>query len=109
MLKLLLTTAAMIAATVQTMISPNNPEPVDTSTVDKSGWQKRGKALTFSWVSKDQHYRQFATPPSGLCTDTIITAWRGERIGIEALVVSRKAMGPVRVELSEFTDNDGKR
>lgn len=109
MLKLLLTTAAMIAATVQTMISPNNPEPVDTSTVDKSGWQKRGKALTFSWVSKDQHYRQFATPPSSLCTDTIITAWRGERIGIEALVVSRKAMGPVRVELSEFTDNDGKK
>ena len=48
MLKLLLTTAAMIAATVQTMISPNNPEPVDTSTVDKSGWQKRGKALTFT-------------------------------------------------------------
>lgn len=43
MLKLLLTTAAMIAATVQTMISPNNPEPVDTSTVDKSGWQNAAK------------------------------------------------------------------
>ena len=53
MMKLLLTTAAMIAATVQTMISPNNPEPVDTSTVDKWGWQKRGKALTFSQLGEE--------------------------------------------------------
>ena len=37
MLKLLLTTAAMIAATVQTMISPNNPEPVHRRSISRAG------------------------------------------------------------------------
>lgn len=107
MFKTLLTIAACIAAPMQTLAMAYT-EPVDTSTVDLSGWYKKGKALTLSWISKDRHYSQFATPPKTQCADTTVTAWRGERIGLEALIVSRKTLSPVKVELSEFKAKDGK-
>ena len=59
-------------------------------------------------VSKDHHYRQFATPPQAKCSDTTVTAWRGERLWPEALAVSRKDAGPIRVELSDFRDAKGR-
>lgn len=107
MLKTLLTIAACVVAPMQALAMAYT-EPVDTSTVDLSGWGKKGKALTLSWVSKDRHYSQFASAPATKRTDTTVTAWRGERIGLEALIVSRKAFGPVKVELSEFKAKDGK-
>lgn len=75
-------------------------EPTDTATVDTTGWDKVTTPLTLSWASKDVHYRQNATPPAINVTDTTITAWRGERIGIEALLIASKATEQMRVELS---------
>lgn len=37
-------------------------EPVDTATVDCSGWDRFVAPLEFTWASKDVHYRQFQTP-----------------------------------------------
>ncbi len=101
MLKPILLMAACLAAP-SLVAATEYIEPVDTSAVDIAGWKKGGKALTLSWVSKDHHYRQFATPPQAKCSDTTVTAWRGERLGLEALAVSRKDAGPIRVELSDF-------
>lgn len=85
-------------------------EPSDTSTVDTSGWEKLGGApIRFGWVPKDYHYRQRATPVATTCADTTVTAWRGERIGLEALAVAAKATGPLRVELSELRDARGRK
>lgn len=78
----------------ESMTGTGYVEPLDTSEVDRSAWKKSGKTLAFSWVSKDRHYRQFSNPPSTCCTDTTISVWRGERIGLEALVASRKNIGP---------------
>lgn len=83
-------------------------EPVDTSAVDVSGWNKPRPELTFSWVSKDNHYRQFASPAPDACSDTAVTAWRGERIGIEALIASTDEAGPFTVGLSDFRDSRGR-
>lgn len=107
MLKPILLMAACLAAP-SLVAATEYIEPVDTSAVDIAGWKKGGKALTLSWVSKDHHYRQFATPPQAKCSDTTVTAWRGERLGLEALAVSRKDAGPIRVELSDFRDAKGR-
>lgn len=68
-----------------------------------------GKSTELTWVSKDYHYRQFEVPQAGHSSDTLIAAWRGERLGVEALVVCRGETGPVRVSLSDFTDAKGKK
>lgn len=109
MLKTLLLTAAGLAAFSMNAADNGYSEPVDTSTVDAAGWQKPAKALTLSWVSKDKHYRQFAAPPTATCADTAVTAWRGERLGLEALITSRRDTGPLTAELSEFKAKNGKK
>ena len=82
-------------------------EPVDTATVDCSGWDRFVAPIEFTWASKDVHYRQFQTPdvmPLAVA-DTTVSAWRGERIGLEALLVATEAAGPLKVKLSELTKN----
>ncbi len=82
-------------------------EPVDTATVDCSGWDRFVAPLEFTWASKDVHYRQFQTPdvmPLAVA-DTTVSAWRGERIGLEALLVATEAAGQLKVKLSEITKN----
>lgn len=79
-------------------------EPADTSTVDRSGWASTPAGLQMGWVSKDVHYRQNVAPAAPLAIkDTTVTAWRGERLGLEALIACGGAgadVGPVKVRLS---------
>lgn len=82
-------------------------EPADTSTVDRSGWSSISGPTCLTWASKNDVYRQFATPPAYRVTDTLVHAWRGERIGLEALLISPDGCGKLRVELSDLTQ--GKR
>lgn len=77
-------------------------EPVDTATVDVSGWDSVTGAPRLTWASKNVHYRQFATPPSYDVADTVINVWRGERVGLEALMISPEATAPLSVSLSDF-------
>lgn len=42
-------------------------------------------------------------------SDTTVWAWRGERIGLEALVVAPEATAPLRVEMGKWTDEKGKK
>lgn len=77
-------------------------EPTDTATVDTSGWDTVNTPISFTWASKDVHYRQHATPPDISVKDTTVAAWRGERIGLEALVIASETTGKLRVELSEL-------
>ncbi len=82
-------------------------EPRDTSAVDHSAWERFTEPIMLTWASKDTHYRQLQAPkiPSSSVTDTTVTAWRGERIGIEALLVATEATGPLKVELSPLSIN----
>lgn len=80
-------------------------EPRDTATVDVSGWDAVSSPVSFTWVSKDVHFRQMASPAVAQVSDTTVHAWRGERIGLEALVVASQEAGPFTVELSELKRN----
>lgn len=76
-------------------------EPADTNSFPAADWQTITAPLSMQWVTKDAHYRQRKAPQelSGI-TDTTVTAWRGERIGLEALIVATKEEGPLSVRLS---------
>ncbi len=39
-----------------------------------------------TWASKDIHYASDYALPNQLTTDTLIHAWRGERVGAVALI-----------------------
>lgn len=82
-------------------------EPADTSTVDRSGWLSISGQTRLTWASKNDVYRQFANPPTYLVTDTLVHAWRGERLGLEALLISPGGCGDLRLDLSDLTQ--GKR
>lgn len=58
--------------------------------------------LFFSWASKDVHYAHFQQPSVSLTSDTTIYAWRGERIGMQAVVYSSQATEKLQVRLFEW-------
>ncbi len=72
-------------------------EPVDTAHVEMSLWQSAPQTPVVSWVSKDVHYRQRQYVDMTPCVDTVLYAWRGERVGVEALLQSRKHLTGVTV------------
>lgn len=77
-------------------------EPVDTSTVDRAGWESLSGPTRLTWASKNDVYRQMATPPSASVTDTMVHAWRGERLGLEALLISPEGSGELKVSISDL-------
>ncbi len=77
-------------------------EPADTSTVDRSGWESLSGPTRLTWASKNDVYRQMATPPSVAVTDTTVHAWRGERLGLEALLISPEGSGELKVSISDL-------
>ena len=82
-------------------------EPVDTSSVDTSRWDIITGHTHLTWTPGDKHYRQFAPPEVTQGNDTVINAWRGERLGVEALLISPEGCGRVKVDLSPL-NRDGK-
>lgn len=63
-------------------------EPVDTSAAAYGGWDSATSQPVVSWAPGDAHYRQFAFPRIAHRSDTIVNAWRGEHLGLEALIIS---------------------
>lgn len=109
MIKIFITIALMTSIGCASAAVPDRTytEPNDTATVDTSGWESLTGPTRLSWASKNVQYRQHATPPAIACTDTTINAWRGERIGLEALLISPEGCGPLRLSLSDM--HQGKR
>ena len=56
------------------------------------------KDVFVSWGSKDVHYEQYAQPHMARATtDTTLTAWRGERAAMQAVVYAPTACGKLKV------------
>ena len=91
--------AAMLPEVGHAAVKPYH-EPVDTATVDTTGWAAVSGPLRLSWADKDTHFRQFATPPARMTADTLVHAWRGERLGLEALITATEATGPLKLKIS---------
>ncbi len=61
-----------------------------------------GKGLQVSWASKDVHYAQTERPVMRAKSDTLIKAWRGERVGVEAVVYAAQKQGALQVRLTPW-------
>lgn len=100
-LRPLMASLALLPLLAAASTRPYN-EPIDTSTVDRSGWASVAEPTRLTWASKNVQYRQFATPPTFNFTDTTVNAWRGERLGLEALLISPEGTGNIRLRLSDL-------
>lgn len=77
-------------------------EPIDTSIVDTSGWTMLSGPVQLTWASKNIHYRQMSMPIVQQRQDTTIHVWRGERVGIEALLISPEGSEEIALSLSDL-------
>lgn len=93
--------------TVKSFAAAPYVEPRDTSAVNTEAWNNFTKPLMLTWVPKDTHYRQFRAPEISTVSvaDTTVQAWRGERIGLEALLVATETTGQLKVNLSSISRN----
>ncbi len=62
------------------------------------------KQVAATWASKDVHYARTAPQPQRLTNDTTINAWRGERLGVEALLFGKRDGQTVSLRLSGGKD-----
>ena len=69
---------------------------------DKEVWQKLEQRLYASWASRDVLYVKTAVPQLRVKSDTIVYAWRGERVGVEAVLFSPVAITKkLKLQISE--------
>lgn len=57
------------------------------------------QGLTASWASKDVHYVQEANPHLHT-TDTLLTAWRGERAAMQAVLYTPATTGSLKLRMT---------
>ena len=58
--------------------------------------------LYASWASRDVHHPRTSVPEGGARKDTVVSAWRGERVGVEAILRSSTAVESVALRLSDW-------
>lgn len=83
-------------------------EPVDPHQAVASAWSNVAAGLNASWVSRDLHYAQHKVPVTRLVRDTTVYAWRGERLGAEAILFTKTATNKLRLTLTDWTRNGHK-
>ncbi len=81
------------SAVAQDGIDADYTEPTDDSPADAAAWSKLPDGVQVSWASRDVLYRQHEVPSIKMKSDTVVYAWRGERVGMEALIFSKGRVG----------------
>ena len=69
---------------------------------DVESWNKLENRLYASWASRDVHYVKTAVPQLKMKSDTTVYAWRGERVGVEAVLFSPVTTEKLSLRLSEW-------
>lgn len=88
-----------IAGWAQDGIGRDYTEPDDGIQADAASWQNLDNDLYFSWASRDVLYRKRTAPSIAMQTDTTYKVWRGERLGVEAVIFSKLPAAPLNLRL----------
>lgn len=96
LLYLLLTLLFALPANAQSAYDEATATPPATTVL---GTSAAGVSPLFSWTDADVHYDRYAAPDVAQRRDTLITAWRGERVGLRGLFVSPAATSDLRLRL----------
>ncbi|MBR7086838.1 MAG: hypothetical protein IKI47_04785, partial [Prevotella sp.] len=70
---------------------------------DDEQWAQLERRLHVSWASRDVHYGKTSVPQLQLKSDTVVYAWRGERVGVEAVLFSPVTTEKLALRLSDWT------
>lgn len=93
---------ACILSAAATTAAADTIYPADSISIPQGcekAWSRVGKGLHLTWTSADVLYTPDAKPPCRERRDTLLRAWRGERLGLEALLFSKTDAGPFSLRL----------
>lgn len=82
-------------------------ELTDAYSYDRSGWNSLEDGLYATWGSRDAHYLKYEVPAAVLRSDTVIYAWRGERVSVAAVLFSKTAVSNLALSLSDWITSNG--
>lgn len=80
----------------------------DSKPVDVAAWNALPVGIHFTWASKDVRYSYKNVPDVPFCNDTVLYAWRGERVSALALIYSADADFDVSLSFSDFAGDGGR-
>ena len=67
--------------------------------VPDPSWDRLGHQLYAGWASKDIPYARTAVPQVRIQSDTVVYGWKGERVGMEAVLYSRESTEPLTLRV----------
>lgn len=83
-------------------------EPSGSAPQDMTAWLELDDKVYLTWASKDVQYARNEVPDVSLVSDTTVSAWKGEHIGVQALAFARKGMEGLSVSMGPWRDADFK-
>lgn len=110
MKKYLLLIATLLTSAIGTWA--DNTHPIDTyveprvsgETAPADEWNALSDGLHATWANRDEHYQLLRVPQLVEKSEAELSAWKGERANIEAVLFSKTNQGSLRVR---FVDNSG--
>ena len=97
--------AGMVLGTHATVAERTYTEADDGVRANKELWKQLESRLYASWASRDVHYVKTAIPQLRVRKDTIVYAWRGERVGVEAVLFSPVSVKKLSLRTSDWVKN----
>lgn len=91
---------AFLTTSAQDGIYGDYTEPDDTTKADPAQWNATPDGLQTAWGSRDVRYVLRNRPDVGLCRDTTVYAWRGERVAMQAVLYSKTQTGNISLKLT---------
>ena len=80
-------------------------EPRLNTTPDATSWNALPDGLIATWASRDVHYKLHEVPQVTQKNSATITAWKGERANIQAVLYSKSDQGTLSVRMTEWKKN----
>ena len=80
-------------------------EPRVGTAPDADAWNVIADGLNASWASRDEHYKLHEVPQLVEKNTASLTAWKGERANIQAVLYSKSDQGMLSVRMTEWTKN----
>ena len=94
-----------VAENVQKYPIDNYEEPSVGDVPPAEQWNALSAGLHCSWANRNEHYKKHLVPELTETTVATVTAWKGERANIEAVLFSKEDQGTLRVRMTELRKN----
>ncbi len=78
-------------------------EPRVGTSPDEASWAEIADGLHATWASRSMHYSLHRVPEVPECLTDTVWAWRGERVGVEALLYSKTDHAQLTVRMKEWS------